>query len=182
MRYFQKIIGERLYLSPMNPDDAALYTKWINDREVTRWMALHASVISLPQERQFLEGCVGGGDGHHFTIVLRDGDRPIGSVCLLGLNPVDRTAELGIFIGETEYYAKGYGAEAIRLLLDFGFHTLGLHNIVLHTSADNARAIACYKKCGFRECGRRRESLFRDGHLVDCVSMDILDREFMQQY
>jgi len=181
MRYFPKILGKRLYLSPVNPEDVELYTKWVNDREVTLLMALHASVIGLPQERQFLEGCAGGGDGHHFTIVLHDGDLPIGSICLLGLNPVDRTAELGIFIGETEYREKGYGAEAIRLLLGFGFHTLGLHNIVLYTSAENLRAIACYKKCGFRECGRRRESLFRGGCLVDCVSMDILDREFAQE-
>ena len=181
MRYFPKITGERLYLSPMNPDDAELYTKWINDREVTRWMALYASVISLPRERQVLEGFAAGGDGHHFVMVLREGGLPIGSICLLGLNPVDRNAELGIFIGETEYHSKGYGAEAIRLLLEFGFNTLGLHNIVLHVNAENARAIACYKKCGFRECGRRRESLFRGGRFVDCVSMDILDREFAQQ-
>jgi len=180
MRYFPKLLGERLYLSPVNPDDAELYTKWLNDREVARWLWKYLNVTSLAKERQFLES-MAGGDGHNFTIVLRDGDRPIGHIRLLEWNPVSRSAELGIFIGEAEDRSKGYGAEAIRLLLDFGFNTLGLHNIMLHVNADNVRAIACYKKCGFREYGRRREALFRDGRFVDRVSMDILDREFMQE-
>jgi len=180
MRYFQKILGERLYLSSVNPEDAELYTKWINDREVSLWLGLHASVMSQAKERQILDG-MATGDGFNFAMILRDGDRLLGNISLMGRNPIDRSAELGIFIGEAEDREKGYGAEAIRLLLGFGFNTLGLHNIMLHVNADNARAIACYKKCGFREYGRRRESLFRDGHFVDTVSMDILDREFAEK-
>ena len=180
MRYFPKLLGERLYLSPVNPDDAELYTKWFNDREVSLWLGMHESVTSLVKGRQILEDKATG-DCHYFAIILRDGDRLIGNLNLGRRNSVDRTAELGVFIGETKYHAKGYGAEAIRLLLDFGFNTLGLHNIMLHVNADNARAIACYKKCGFRECGRRREALFRAGRFVDTVSMDILDREFAER-
>ena len=180
MRYFPKLLGERLYLSPVNPDDAEIYTKWFNDREVSLWLGQHSNVMSLAKERQILDG-MATGDGFNFAMVLKDGDRLLGNISLMGRSPVDRTAELGIFIGEAEDRAKGYGAEAIRLLLDFGFNTLGLHNIMLHVNADNTRAIACYKKCGFRECGCRREALFRDGHFVDRVSMDILAREFVQK-
>ena len=177
MRYFEKIPGERIYLSPVNPDDAELYTKWLNDREITQWLTMSARVISLPGERKWLENAATG-DGYSFAIVLREGGRLLGNIGLHNLNTVNRGAELGVFIGEAEDKCKGYGTEAIKLLLDYSFRTLGLHNILLHVNADNARAIACYKKCGFREAGCRREAQFVNGRFVDVRSMDILDREW----
>jgi len=179
MRYFEKIPGERLYLSPMNVDDAEIYTKWLNDREVSIWIGQHSNVVSIPAERKWLENATTG-DGHNFAIVARDGDQLIGSISLMGIRPVHRNAELGIFIGEAAFRSKGYGAEAIKLLLEYGFKTLGLHSIQLHVNAENTRAIACYKKCGFKECARRRESIFIDGRFMDSLSMDILDREFLE--
>jgi len=180
-RYFEKIPGERLYLSPLNPDDAELYTKWLNDPEVAVWLYLHAKVISLHSERKWLENAATG-DDYNFSIVARtgDGDRLIGNISLMSIQPVHRSAVLGIIIGEAEFRSKGYGAEAIQLLLEYGFQTLNLHSILLDVNAENARAIACYKKCGFKECARRREMLFMDGRFVDSLSMDILDREFME--
>jgi len=85
------------------------------------------------------------------------------------------------FIGEEADRGRGYGAEAIRLILDYGFNTLNLHNIQLHLNGDNAQALACYKKVGFKEFGRRRESKFHSGRYVDQIYMDILDSEFLAQ-
>ena len=177
-KYFEKIPGERIYLSPMNVDDAEIYTKWMNDRAVAQWIGQYARVISLPGERKWLEEAV---NSYTFAIIARnstkDGDRLIGNLGLTLESPVNRGAVLGIVIGEAEFRSKGYGAEAIRLLLEYGFKTLGLHRIFLHVNAENARAIACYKKCGFRECARYRESLFLDGRFMDGLGMEILDRE-----
>lgn len=179
MRYFEKISGERIYLSPVNPDDAEFFCKWLNDKEVTQWLSLHAKVVSLPGERKFLEKMAE--EGYNFSIVLREGDLLLGNISLMGVNPVNRGAELGVFIGEAAFRSKGFGAEAIKLLLNYGFQTLGLHSVLLHVYEENARAIACYRKCGFREIGRRREAAFIDGRFFDIVSMDILDREFMEE-
>jgi len=176
-KHFEKIPGERLYLSPVNPDDAELYAKWLNDWEITQWLTMHSRVIGLPAERKWLENAATG-DGYNFAIVARDGDRLLGSISLMNVQQVNRCAEVGVFIGEAEDKSKGYGTEAIKLLLSYGFRTLGLHNILLHVNADNARAIACYKKCGFKLCGCFREGIFMDGRFVDSLSMDILDREF----
>jgi RimJ/RimL family protein N-acetyltransferase len=64
------------------------------------------------------------------------------------------------------------------LLLGYGFDTLNLHNITLTVQSDNARAIRCYEKVGFRVCGRCRESVFKNGGYVDTVYMDILENEY----
>ena len=177
MRYFEKIPGERIYLSPMNIDDAELYTKWMNDREVSLWIGQHSNLISIPSERKWLENAMAG-NGHTYAIIARNGDRLIGNISLANIRPVHRDAMLGICIGEAGFRSKGYGAEAIKLLLEYGFQTLGLHSIWLGVNAENARAIACYKKCGFKMCGCFREGIFMDGRFVDSLRMDILDREF----
>ena len=77
---------------------------------------------------------------------------------------------------------KGYGAEVLNLLLDYGFNYLNMNNIMLNVKSFNERAIACYKKVGFKEYGRRREAYFLNGKYYDHVFMDILAREFEGNY
>lgn len=178
MPYFEKILGARIYLSPIDPGDLERYVKWLTDIEVTRWLGTVSNVVTLANERAWIENTTQATDQYHFGIVLRDGNRLLGGVSLMDVNLVDRSATLGIFIGEEEDRSKGYGAEAIGLLLDYGFHWLGLYNIDLHVNCENTRAIACYKRAGFREYGRRRGAIFRDGQWTDRVYMEVLAEEW----
>lgn len=77
---------------------------------------------------------------------------------------------------------KGYGTEAIRLLLDYGFNYMNLHSVKLELMSFNERALKCYKKCGFKETGRIRENRFINGNYYDTITMDILEREFTESY
>ena len=98
------------------------------------------------------------------------------------MNLINRTATLGIFIGEESGRDKGIGTETIRLILEYGFKYLNLNNIKLDVYECNPRAIACYKKCGFKEYGRRRKSEFLCGKYYDRIEMDILSEEFEGDY
>ena len=97
------------------------------------------------------------------------------------INHIHRTATLGIFIGEDKQWNQGYGTEAIKLLLDYGFRYLNLNNINLNVIEFNKRAQACYKKCGFKEIGKRRKANYTNGKYYDIISMDILAEEFTQE-
>ena len=177
MRYFCKIIGERLYLSPFDADDAEIHTQWaqwMNDRAVADYYGGYHNLVSPASAKKTLEGLT----GHRFAMVLLDGDICIGHISLHDIDHLNRHAFIGIFIGEEENRGKGYGAEAIRMVLEYGFKTMNLHSILLSVVADNAAAIACYKKVGFRESGRRREYKFMDGKYIDVIYMDILEGEF----
>lgn len=176
MRYYRKIVGEWVYLSPVNADDAETYIRWMNDRTVAGHFGQYTGVISSESQMDWL--FKPRSDMYRFAIVLLDGDLMIGSIALQNIDHLNRNAFFGIFIGEAAHRGKGYGAEAIRLLLDYGFKTLNLHNVMLSVNADNEAGIACYKKVGFREAGRRREWVFKDGKYIDKVYMDILDSEF----
>ena len=89
---------------------------------------------------------------------------------------------LGIVIGEKTYWNKGYGQEAITLLLDYGFTLLNLNSIMLGTFAFNERAINCYKCVGFKEIGRRRQARIIGESKYDGILMDILAEEFTSPY
>jgi RimJ/RimL family protein N-acetyltransferase len=176
MRYFKKLKGERIYLSPINVEDAPLYSEWINDMDVTVKLGRPTFLLSVEQEKEALEGMLK--EGNNFAIILRDEDKLIGNCSLMMLDQLQQKAEFGIMIGDKDYWNAGYGTETIKLLLNYGFNILNLHNILLKVFAFNERAINCYKKCGFKEIGRRRESYVVGKKRYDEVFMDILATEF----
>ena len=111
-----------------------------------------------------------------------DDDKMIGTVSLEDINHINRCATLGIFIGDKDFRGKGYGTEAIKLVLEYGFKYLNLKNVKLDLMEFNERALKCYKKCGFKEYGRRRNCKFINGKYYDSIAMDILAEEFKESY
>ena len=180
MQYFKKIIGRRLYLSPFNPtntDSHTTWAQWMNDPSVADTYGGKSNHVSLANARSTVEGLT----GHRFDIVLLDSDTLIGHISLHDIDHLNRHAFFGIVIGKQEHRGKGYGTEAVRLILDYGFNTMNLHNIMLSVHADNHAGIASYKKVGFKEAGRRREWVFKNGQYIDVIYMDILAREFVNE-
>ena len=180
MKYFKKLMGERVYLSPRNLEDAEQYTEWMNDFDTTDYIGTSFKVMSLQDEKQYLE--TDKKVEVSFAIVTIKEDKLIGSIALHEIDYIRRIATMGIFIGDREYRGQGYGTEAVKLILDFGFNYLNLNNIKLDLKEFNERALACYKKCGFKEYGRRRKCNFINGKYYDSIEMDILAEEFNESY
>lgn len=180
MKYFNKIEGDNLYLSPVNVDDCELYTKWINDLSVAVPLGNASQVFTIQKEKEEMEEFSKG--GYNFAILLKENDQLIGNCSLFHMFDVHRNAEVGIWIGEEDCRGKGYGPEALRLILSYGFKVLNLHNIFLRVFSFNERAMKAYKKLGFREIGRRTEAYCINSHFYDVIFMEILDRDFECKY
>jgi len=180
MKYFKKLVGDRIYLSPRSVEDAQIFTEWLNDFETTDYIGRSNLISTLEAEKKYLEENINA--EATFAIVTLEDDKMIGTVSLESINHVHRKATLGIFIGDKDYRNNGYGTEAIRLILEYGFKYLNLNNIKLDLMSFNKRALACYKKCGFKEYGRRRKAAFINGKYYDTISMDILAEEFKEEY
>ena len=180
MKYFKKLVGERIYLSPRSTEDAEIFTEWLNDFETTDYTGRSGQLTTLEGERKYLEE--NSTPEANFVIVTLDKDKMIGTIGLESVDAINRTATLGIFIGDKNFRNNGYGTEAIRLILDYGFNYLNLYNIKLDLMEFNERALACYKKCGFKEYGRRRKCKFINGKYYDSIAMDILREEFAGSY
>lgn len=176
MKYFKKLIGDRIYLSPRNSEDVEKFTEWLNDFETTDYTGRSGILTTLDGERKYLEE--NSNPEATFVIVTLEDNKMIGTVSLEHIDWINRTATLGIFIGDKEFRSKGYGTEAIRLILEYGFKYMNLYNIKLDLMEFNERALKCYEKCGFKEYGRRRKCKFINGKYYDSISMDILADEF----
>jgi len=102
----------------------------------------------------------------------------LGTTGLFNINWVDKSAVCGIDVAGRGNWGKGYGSEAMRLLLDFAFKSLNLHRVELNVMDFNERAQRCYRKVGFKEVGRKRQARFIDGKYHDAVLMDVLRDEW----
>ncbi|MBN2788922.1 MAG: GNAT family N-acetyltransferase [Candidatus Delongbacteria bacterium] len=175
MRYFKKLVGEKCYLSPINIDDHEQYTEWLNDLEITSNLGASRGVIALNTEREYLEKL---SREHNYAIIDKETDTLIGNCGFHKIDTISRNAEIGIFIGNKDFWDRGYGTDAMKQLMKYGFDHLNFRNIMLKVFSFNERAMASYRKCGFKEIGRRRNSILMYGKEYDDVMMDILDDEF----
>lgn len=175
MKYFKKFVGENVYLSPMSMEDASIYTNWMNTLTITEGLGSASLSVSLESEREWIKKNAGTS---LFAIVSVKTDELLGNCGIENINSIHQFAEVGLFIGEENNRNQGYGAEALGLLLDYGFDYLNLNNIMLKVFSFNERAIQCYKKVGFKEIGRRREVYYLKGKFYDNIFMDILRREW----
>jgi RimJ/RimL family protein N-acetyltransferase len=113
-----------------------------------------------------------------FAIRTLAEDKLIGFIAFDGINWTNRDGYVAIGIGEQDFWSKGYGSDAMQLMLRYGFTELNLHRISLTVFEQNPRGIRSYEKCGFNHEGRIREFLLRDGKRSDMLHMGILRREW----
>ena len=153
MKYFKKLVGDRIYLSPRSTEDVEKFTEWLNDFEVTDYIGRSGKIMSLEGEKKYLEE--NSNPEAIFSMVTLDEDKLIGSVGLEMIDHLNRKATLGIFIGDKDYRSKGYGTEAIRMILDYGFNYMNLNNIKAAffdldgTLIDTEKIyVKCWKKAG----------------------------------
>jgi UDP-4-amino-4,6-dideoxy-N-acetyl-beta-L-altrosamine N-acetyltransferase len=170
------IYGEKVRLRRVEREDIPTFVRWFNDPEVREFLVMDRP-LSMAEEERWFEGQLEDQNSELFAIETADGVH-IGNIGLHNVNWQHRRAELGIIIGEKEYWGQGYGSDAVRTALRFAFETMNLHRVSLRVYEDNARGIRAYEKCGFQHEGRAREAIFRQGRYYDELRMGILRREF----
>lgn len=171
MKYSKKIMGKRVYLSPMSIEDAETYVRWLNDFSVTDGLGTSGIVTSIESEKEWI---ISNSNQYQFAIVDLESDKLIGNCGIQEVDQRRQCAVVGLFIGDEENRNKGYGEEVMNLLLDYAFNYLNLNNIMLKVFSFNERAICCYKKVGFKEIGRRRQCYYLKDKIYDEIFMDIL--------
>ncbi len=167
--------GKKVLLRPPEIKDAAIFGKWFNDPEIRQYIS-NRFPFSLFKEEDIIKRM---NDHEHvlLTICHKKSGELIGNISI-ELNWVNRRGMLGIIIGEKDFQNKGYGKEAIRLMLNYAFYELNLHKIVLEVYDYNERAVNLYKKLGFKIEGHFRKHSFKNGKYVDLLYMGILEKEW----
>lgn len=174
--------GVLVRLSMIDPDlYSANAERWARNSEFLR---LASSSVAIPYsvrqitewyEKYFLEPAP---NEYHFTIHTRDVGRLVGDIELDGISWPNRECYVGISIGDPEDWGKGYGTDAMRIILKYAFTELNLRHVSLNTFEYNPRAIRSYEKAGFCHEGRVRKYLNRNGRRWDLLYMGILYEEW----
>jgi RimJ/RimL family protein N-acetyltransferase len=171
------MLGELVKLRAIEPPDAEALWRWANDPDVVRWMD-EGYPRSLAQTMKRMQESPRNGYSNVLFGVeaLSDGNL-IGAVDLRDAEPETGIAELDIYLGEKEYWGRGYATDTMRAICRFGFGKMRLHKITLEVVAENHAAHHVYQKVGFVDEGRLRQVFRRDGQWYDTFTMGLLEGE-----
>ena len=174
------LIGSRVRLRAIERSEIPLLTGWFNDPEITQFIPLSWPMSIGDEERWFDQMLQRPPELHPVMIDIHtnDGWLPIGDCGFNEVSWISRSAELGIVIGEKRFWSQGYGGDALRLLLRYGFNLLNLNRIFLEVYQNNLRAVRSYEKVGFVHEGRKREGIFKNGVYQDVLIMSVLRSEW----
>ncbi|GIO08117.1 acetyltransferase [Brevibacillus reuszeri] len=170
----------RVALRKMTAEDVDVYHAWRNDVEVMQTTSPFIDNHTWESTQEFVSQVIlGSSSSKSYIIVDKQTQTPIGVTALIQIDLKNRNAECIIDIGAKDYWGKGYGSEALKLLLDYAFLEMNLHRVSLRVFSFNEKAIKLYERIGFQHEGISRQFLFRAGKWHDIVHMGILQEEYV---
>ena len=170
--------GNLVYLRALEPEDIEHCLRWYNDPLITQYIDASALPISRHSQTEYMDRLRKDDKTIVLAICREENDLHIGNIGFHQISHVDRRAELGITIGERTLHRKGYGTDAIQVMLRYGFESLNLRRIFLRVVTSNEPAIRCYEKLGFQQEGMLRQHAYRDGVYQDEILMAMLRSEW----
>lgn len=177
----RKLIGNLVELRRHESRDYDLYGRWYGDHEIWRLTSWAGEPLSAGAVRRLFEDRELSTTEDSFAIHPREGDGPVGIISLMNISEANSSADLSIIIGPSEDRGRGFGTDAMREILGYGFEERGLHRVGLSVFEFNRPAIETYSRLGFREEGRLRGALQRDGEHHDAILMSVLEPEWREK-
>ncbi|WP_391115855.1 GNAT family N-acetyltransferase [Psychrobacillus sp. L3] len=171
----------KVQLRELSLDDAEERYKWCLDKEVTKHLNMPQKYppFSRVETRNWIKICIDKTNGYEQKAILTEQGKHIGWIDLKNIDKLNKHAELGIAIGDKNYWGKGYGLSAMSEMLMWEFNELELNKIWLRVEVDNKKAIKSYKRMGYMEEGILRQDRYRNGEFVNRLRMSILKTEFL---
>jgi RimJ/RimL family protein N-acetyltransferase len=173
-------IGKKIRLREYRKEDIPKRLTYINDPELQKCMVSDIPYpMTLHEEEKWFESLSALGDTYKFAIETLEESTFIGGCSINDVDWKNSVATIGIFIGDKEYWAKGYGTDAMETLISFIFLQMNINKIRLTCYSFNERAIKSYEKCGFKVEGVLKQEMFKDGKYHDKIAMGMLREEFL---
>ena len=168
------LIGNGIYLRPLEMIDVTdEYISWMNDANLSKFIPAMTFPSVRESVEKYVSGHVGNRDVIFFAIIEKSSGIHIGNIKLGPINWVSRNAEFGRLIGLREFRSKGYGAEAVALLLHYSFNVINMNKIFAGCLRSNVSAISSNKKAGLEVEAIVKEKYFACGKYEDVVIMGI---------
>ncbi|ADK79566.1 GCN5-related N-acetyltransferase [Sediminispirochaeta smaragdinae DSM 11293] len=173
------LIGEKVYLNPTHENDIPFLANFMNDDHIKYFGRNCGSAIYETKMKTHFEE---NKEDERYTIFRKDNNEIIGDISINSIDIYNRAGSLSVIIYGKENRGKGFGKEAILLILKHAFIDLNLENIDLGTWEYNKAAIHVYEKIGFKLIGRRRNRRIVGNSFYDEIIMDMISDEYFKLY
>jgi len=174
------IIGEKVYLRPIEKEDAPHLLRGANHPEIRDSLFIYFPK-NLERMREFIEKLYGDQETVLLMICDRSDNAPVGYTGFFRCDWGSRAAIFFITLFDPERKGKGFGGEATRLIVQYGFETLNLNRIQLHVWTGNTAGIKAYQKAGFQIEGTLRQAMYHRSEYCDFHVMGILRKEYEER-
>ncbi len=165
------LYGQNIYLRLLSTDDISdAYVSWMNDYEVVKYTESRFCPQSKETIRQFVIN-VSDANNFLFGIFSKQSDIHIGNIKLGSINWIHRYGDIGIIIGDKQYWGQGIATETIALIVDYAFNQLNLHKLIAGAYEYNVGSIKAFKKNGFNEEFVEKEKYFFEGKYINCIHL-----------
>lgn len=170
------IVGDNIRFRKVERHDIQRFVTWFNDPEVREGLSVFLPMSVMEEEKWLEEMLIRPNEERPFVIEILENQEwvVIGNCCFFDINWRIRSAEIGIVIGEKDYWNKGFGTKAMKLFVDLGFGSYNLNRIYLRVFETNLRAIKCYEKAGFVQEGLQRDGYYQNGEYINVIHMSML--------
>lgn len=156
-------------------DATEAYVNWLNDKEVNQYLESRFVLATVENVKKFIESVIVSTNNYFFAIVDRESDKHIGNIKLGPVNTFHKRADIGILIGDKNYWGRGVATEAIALISAFAFNQLNLDKVMAGCYANNVGSYKAFIKCGFVE-----EGLFKQ-HCISATG-DVVDVHMLAKF
>ncbi|WP_413304407.1 GNAT family protein [Bacillus sp. 1P10SD] len=174
--------GQKVYLRPISVEDTEVYLNTLF-HPVTRRLTGTQAIFTREQIHDYLERkAKDTTTGILLLIVVIETEEVVGDIALQSIDHLNQNANIRISIVNEKHRGKGYGTEAIQLLLEHAFGVLNLHRIELNVFSYNENAYRVYEKIGFKKEGIQKDALYYDHAYHDSILMAILENEYRKIY
>jgi RimJ/RimL family protein N-acetyltransferase len=164
--------GGKVILRPLEKRDLDKSLEWLTDPLVNKYLSQNFKDLTVKQEEQWFNYIKESRQDMVFAILEKKSDKHIGNCALHKIDPSRKTCELGIVIGEKDYWDRGYGTDAVKVLIGFAVGDMELTKIRLNVYTYNHRAIKVYENCGFKLIRVLKRNHLFNGKYWDTLIME----------
>lgn len=175
-------MSDKIYLRQLESSDATdTYVNWMNDHEVNQFLESRFQHHTLLSITEFIEQVNSSQNDYLFGIFLTDSDKHIGNIKIGDINKYHKYAEVGIIIGNKNYWGKGYASLAIKQLSKYAFETLNLNYLTAGMYSENSGSFKAFKKAGFKQCAVHTKRWLLNGKYCDGFELEYLKDDYLKE-
>lgn len=161
--------GEQIFLRRLSENDATQdYVDWMNDPEINQYLESRFYTQTIESTKAFINS-VTNDNNYQFGIFEKETGKHIGNIKVGSINHFHKYADVGFLIGDKSYWGRGIATEAIKLITEFAFKTLGLHKVIGGAYAPNKGSIKAFLKNGYQQEGNKKSQYLCHGEYVDDI-------------